>query len=123
MDRQERRPPLGPLERAVMDVLWQAGDPMTVRQVLEALNSDRQPPLAYTTVMTVMTRLAERQVLQRTQAGRGFRYQPAAASPAEIAVAEVLHDFGDAALVSFVDRVTGNQELRDRLRRLVEEER
>lgn len=114
---------MGPLERAVMDVLWQAGDPMTVRQVLEALNSDRQPPLAYTTVMTVMTRLAERQVLQRTQAGRGFRYQPAAASPAEIAVAEVLHDFGDAALVSFVDRVTGNQELRDRLRRLVEEER
>ena len=39
---------LGELERAVMDHLWAAGEPQTVRQVHEALSEQRD--LAYTTV-------------------------------------------------------------------------
>ncbi len=47
---------LGELERAVMDHLWSTSEPQTVRQVHEALAERRE--LAYTTVMTVLQRLA-----------------------------------------------------------------
>ena len=49
---------LGRLEAEVMAVLWRSDVPLLVRQVAAALNSDRAEPLAYTTVMTVMSRLA-----------------------------------------------------------------
>ena len=47
---------LGDLERAVMDHLWSTPEPQTVRQVHEALSARRD--LAYTTIMTVLQRLA-----------------------------------------------------------------
>ena len=47
---------LGELEREVMDHLWNAPEPQTVRQVHEALSARRD--LAYTTIMTVLQRLA-----------------------------------------------------------------
>ena len=47
---------LGELERAVMDQLWCMPEAQTVRQVHEALSARRD--LAYTTVMTVLQRLA-----------------------------------------------------------------
>lgn len=104
-----------------MDVLWGAGGPLPVRAVLAELNQDREPPLAYTTAMTVLSRLAERGVVRRARAGRGYAYQAAVSGVAEIAVRRLLADHGDAALASFVDQVDGNEELRVRLRRLVDE--
>ena len=49
MPKQTR---LGELEREVMDHLWSSREPLTVRQVHEALAARRD--LAYTTVMTVL---------------------------------------------------------------------
>ena len=46
---------LGPLERAVMDTMWRGGE-LTVREVQAELSS----PVAYTTVMTVLDRLAKK---------------------------------------------------------------
>jgi len=43
----------GELEMAIMDVMWAAESPCVVREVRERLRYDR--PVAYTTVMTVMT--------------------------------------------------------------------
>ncbi|TMK97155.1 MAG: BlaI/MecI/CopY family transcriptional regulator, partial [Actinobacteria bacterium] len=48
----------GPLEAEVMDAVWAARAPVTVRKVMGHLNEGRAEPLAYTTVMTVMSRLA-----------------------------------------------------------------
>src|SRR6266550_1667416 len=48
---------LGPLEAEIMEVLWAAGEARSVRAVLDELNQARRTPLAYTTVMTVMSRL------------------------------------------------------------------
>lgn len=65
---------LGELERAAMEVLWDGpADGLLVREVLERL-TDRN--LAYTTVMTVMTRLTEKGFLRRTRDGRAWRYTP-----------------------------------------------
>lgn len=119
--RSERGSALGPLESEVMDVLWQSREAMPVRAVLAELNRARSSPLAYTTVMTVLSRLAERGVVLRRAAGRGYVYEAALGSPAEIAVRQLLDDYGDAALASFVDQVGGDEELRSRLRRLVDE--
>ena len=50
---------LGPVEAEVMGGLWDADGACTPREVLEHLNARRASPLAYTTIMTVMARLAE----------------------------------------------------------------
>ncbi|MGH3680421.1 MAG: BlaI/MecI/CopY family transcriptional regulator [Natronosporangium sp.] len=123
MGRGRRGSVLGPLESAVMGVLWAAEAALPVREVLAALNRDRATPLAYTTVMTVLSRLAERGVAERERSGRGYAYRPAAGSPAEIAVQRLLAEHGDAALASLVDQVGTDEQLRARLRRLVEDKR
>ena len=110
---------LGPLEAEVMAVLWQADAPLSVREVVDRLNAGRAAPLAYTTVMTVLSRLAGKGILVREQQGRGFVYTPAVADTAEIAVRGVLAEFGDAALARFVDRVELDPALRARLRKLM----
>lgn len=114
---------LGPLEAEVMAVLWRAGRPMPVREVAEAVNAGRGSPLAYTTVLTVMTRLAGKNILARSRSGRGYAYTPVAADTAEIAVRGVLDEFGEAALARFVEQVELEPRLRARLRRLMEQQR
>jgi predicted transcriptional regulator len=121
--QQPRGGKLGPLEAEVMGVLWSADAPLNVREVLAALNAGRSVPLAYTTVMTVMSRLARKGVLARSRSGRQFAYAPLAADTAEIAVRGVLEEFGDAALARFVERVEMDPGLRERLQRLMEAQR
>ncbi|RZL83049.1 MAG: transcriptional regulator [Rhodococcus sp. (in: high G+C Gram-positive bacteria)] len=65
---------LGELERAVMDHLWSTSEPQTVRQVHEALAARRE--LAYTTVMTVLHRLAKKHLVIQQRDDRAHRYQP-----------------------------------------------
>jgi predicted transcriptional regulator len=108
---------LGDLERAVMDVLWDHGartpaaaSGLTVRDVAEALR-DRGP--AYTTVMTVLDRLAGKGMVRREHAGRAWSYRPAASREAYIArlMLDALDLAGsrDAALVRFARSVSGDE--------------
>ncbi len=105
-----------------MEILWAANEPMTVRQLLERINRRRKPPLAYTTVMTIMSRLVEKEILSRTKQGRGYVYQAAASDPAAIAVRSVMRDFGDAAWAHFLDEARADPEALRRLQRLLDEE-
>jgi predicted transcriptional regulator len=66
---------LGELEADVMGVVWERGR-ATVQDVKDALEPRRS--LAYTTVMTVMSRLAEKGLLNREKEGRAYYYTPAA---------------------------------------------
>lgn len=99
---------LGDLERAVMDVLWDRAVPATVREVAAALESR---DLAYTTVMTVLDRLAKKNLVRRERDGRAWRYTPAAAREAYVAelMRDALAQTGDreAALVRFARSMTG----------------
>lgn len=112
---------LGPLGAEIMDVLWAEGDPLTVRQVLDRLNHGRDRPLAYTTVMTVLGRLADRGVLRRTPQGRGYVYEPLVPDVAAIAVRDVIDEFGDAAVAHFLDQANTDPQVRARLRKLLQE--
>lgn len=114
---------LGPLESEVMETLWSAEEPLAVRAVLDRLNAGRRPPLAYTTVMTVLSRLSEKEIVRRHRAGRGYVYEAAVPDEAAIAVRETVRGFGDAAVAHFLDEARADPRLRRRLRRLLEEER
>lgn len=98
---------LGELEQAVMDVLWSRDEPATVREVLAAL---AERGLAYTTVMTVLDRLARKGVVRRELDGRAWRYVPAASREAFVAelMLQALDLTGDrdAALVRFARSVS-----------------
>jgi predicted transcriptional regulator len=63
-------------ELRIMKVLWrqEAG---TVRQCLEALSAEEGDPPAYTTVMTMMTQLAEKGALSVDRERQPFVYTPA----------------------------------------------
>ena len=102
---------LGELERKVMELLWDAVGPQSVRDVHHALSHDRE--LAYTTVMTVLDRLAKKGVVRRERDGRAYRYLPV--QDREEMVAELMHtalESGQdrtAALVAFVGRVSDTE--------------
>src|SRR6478672_6154559 len=65
-----RRRPRGALEREILARLAAADGPLTPSQVLASLDGD----LAYTTVMTTLSRLHEKGVLRREPAGRAYAY-------------------------------------------------
>ena len=111
---------LGELERAVMDHLWDAATPQTVRQVHEALAARRE--LAYTTVMTVLQRLARKGLVIQIRADRAHQYTPAHGRDELVAglmvdALDQAADSGDrrAALMHFVGRVGADEA--DALRR------
>jgi predicted transcriptional regulator len=83
-----RSRPFGDLEAAVMDLLWSAGRPLVVRDVVELMQPDRSP--AYTTVMTVMDNLHRKGWLRRDRDGRAWRYEPALTRQAY--TAQLMHE-------------------------------
>ena len=111
---------LGDLEREVMDHLWAAEESQTVRQVHESLSARRD--LAYTTVMTVLQRLARKNLVEQIRDDRAHRYAPTHGRDELVAGLMVdalsqARDSGDrhAALVHFVERVGADEA--DALRR------
>ena len=65
---------LGPLEQSVMEAVWDLG-PTTVRDVHAVLEAERE--IAYTTVMTTMSRLASKGLLSRDTSGLAHVYAAA----------------------------------------------
>jgi predicted transcriptional regulator len=112
----------GPLEGEIMEAVWRADRAVSVREIVEALNAGRGEPLAYTTVMTVMNRLADKQALARSPAGRSYLYEATAPDPAGIAVKNVIRTYGDEALAHFVDQARGDPELRRRMEQMLREQ-
>jgi predicted transcriptional regulator len=123
MSADEKAPrPLGDLERLVMEQLWAADGALTVREVHDQLSGTRE--LAYTTVMTVLDRLAKKRLTERERDGKAWRYR--AAAPREELAADLMRDALDRAgdrreaLVRFVGQVSDEEAslLRDALARL-----
>jgi predicted transcriptional regulator len=74
---------LGDLERSVMQALWAAPEPMSGRQVAAALT---RPDLAYTTVLTVLTRLERKDLVRRDSSARAHTYSPVASREDHVTV-------------------------------------
>ncbi|HEX2028794.1 MAG TPA: BlaI/MecI/CopY family transcriptional regulator [Nitriliruptorales bacterium] len=118
---------LGPLEQDVMEVVWQLDD-ATVRDVHDRLAKRRK--IAYTTVMTTMTRLATKGLLRRDTASLAHRYRPAVSRDdyARTTVANVLGWLVDRypePAASYLSEVVGevDDDTIERLRGAVERRR
>jgi predicted transcriptional regulator len=104
-----------------MDVVWQAGGPVTVRDAMESLNERLSNPVAYTTVLTVMSNMHRKGQLLRTAQGKAHRYS-SARSQEESAAADMqraLDSAGDrdAVLLCFAAQLSDEE--RVALRRAV----
>ena len=109
----------GELEAAVLAVLQAAGSPLSPGEVRDRLGGN----LAYTTVVTILSRLHGKGVLERRKAGRAFLYAPVADQPGLAArrMTQMLDAEPDreAVLARFVSGLSGQDE--ELLRRMLGE--
>jgi predicted transcriptional regulator len=70
------RRPHGALEAEVMSVLRAAGTPLSPGQVRERLVTRQPEELSYSTVVTIVSRLHAKGLLERERSGRAFAYRP-----------------------------------------------
>jgi predicted transcriptional regulator len=75
-------------ELEIMKIVWER-DSVTVRDVYEALLEQRK--VAYTTVMTMMKILEQKQYLKKNQADRAYVYRPA--QPKRQVIGDMVRDF------------------------------
>ncbi len=116
------------LESEIMEIVWKAGS-ASVRDVL--LDVKKKRKIAYTTVMTVMSRLYEKGVLKRELNGSGaFVYESVLEK--EVFIKEksqkiikgFLKEYGDVALAHFLDIIESAEgknstEWKNKLKKLI----
>ena len=107
---------LGPLEAEVMRLVWREGL-KTVAQVTGRVNEERQKPLDYNTILTVMSNLTKKKLLRRRRRGNAyhfsvtwgedeFAYRQGAATAVGL-----LQRYGEPALAGFIDALAATPEL------------
>jgi predicted transcriptional regulator len=94
---------LGGLEQKIMEVLWGSSEPLKPSVVLSQLKGE----YAYTTIMTVLKRMADKKLVKRRLVGNTYFYS-AATNKATFAsgclddlFARVIDSYGDFAITSF----------------------
>ena len=96
---------LGDLEEKIMKILWSCGTPMKPSEVKCQLDAD----YAYTTIMTVLTRLNEKGILDRNRKGKAYYYFPKSDKEKFIKpklkgiFTNIIDTYGQIAISQFVD--------------------
>ena len=110
---------IGPLEGAIMNVVWDQG-PTTVSAVHKALRDKKD--IAYTTVMTTMSRLAKKRLLTQDRSSSSYVYTPVLdrANFDRYVVMGVINglfdDYGDVVIDCFAERIKSmGDEAKERL--------
>ncbi len=100
---------LGSLESEIMEVIWSSGREVSVREVLDVMQGNRE--LAYTTVMTIMGRLAEKKLLEKRKEGNAFLFKPVLSREEFTGyvvgglIDDLLSDFSETTMSHFVRRI------------------
>jgi BlaI family penicillinase repressor len=97
---------LAPLELDCMNTLWPMGEG-TVREIRDGLSARRAR--AYTTIMTIMDRLARKGVVERRKAGRAYVYRPnlTAQEARAQALGQVVENFFGGSKEALVAQLNG----------------
>ena len=115
-------------ELEIMEIVWCDGQ-ACVRDVLKELKKKKK--IAYTTVMTVMSRLHEKGVLKRKMNGSGaFVYEPVSDKKTFIEkkskkiIKSFLKEYGDVAVAQFLEVIetsgaSQSGEWKEKLKKLV----
>ena len=99
---------LGPLEQEIMGCLWKEKN-VSVSDVHKCLQKKRK--IAYTTIMTIMTRLAEKGFLTRKMKGKAYVYSPkktkeqTAKGVIKKIVNSLVDQYGHGAVTAFTDEL------------------
>jgi len=115
---------LGPLEGEIMEVVWEKG-PTTVSAVHKALRDKKD--IAYTTVMTTMSRLAKKHLLTQDKSSSSYVYAPALPRSdfdryvISGVVNALLDDYGEEAIDIFVDCLEHRDGGKDHLKQLIDQ--
>lgn len=123
MKKAQQKIGLGRLESEIMEELWRLRS-ASVRQVLAKLLRKRN--IAYTTVMTVMSRLHHKGILKRKlDENNAYIYAPAqdkksfSASVSKGVINNLINQFGEVAVAQFIDAIGKNKkELRQMINKL-----
>jgi predicted transcriptional regulator len=117
-------PRLHALEAEVMHEMWRV-DEAPVRAVMETLNARSDKERKYTTIMTIMARLARKGLLRRRREGKTDIYAAALTreqyleARAREEVGALVDEYGDVALVHFARQMNGlDPKRREQLRRM-----
>lgn len=87
-----------------MAAMWELGE-ASVRDVLGRLEGERDS--AYTTIMTVMSRLSDKGLLEKSTDGRAYLYRPAMSKQiydealSRSRVRNLISEFGETAIAQF----------------------
>lgn len=110
---------LGDLERAVMDLLWEHPEAITANTLRDLLSQrttdagDDSRPLAVTTVLTVLSRLEKKGLVERERSSRPHRYRSVTSRAEHTAelMLEVLGSAPDreAVLTRFIGTVSDGE--------------
>lgn len=95
-----------------MNILWQSDQPLKPAQVRAKLTGD----YAYTTIMTVLKRMADKKLLERQLVGKCFYYSPVSNKNQFVQTnlkdiyGELVESYGSMAISQFVDVIKTNRQ-------------
>lgn len=115
---------LGPLELRIMLDVWEHG-PSTVNEVLDRLNQGNRKSLAYNTIMSTLSRLADKGHLDREREGRAYVYSgegPEAFLQAQAAQAtrELVEGLGKVGVAGVVEGLSASRNSRRLMRQVLD---
>ncbi len=105
------RRPMGSLEAAILEVLWDSDDGLKPGDVLDRL--EIEPVVSYSTVLTILRRLWKKGLVTRSKDGKAYLYRPTRSREEQVAQAmsEAFSGAADpsAALGHFVEQLSAEQ--------------
>ncbi len=105
------RRPMGSLEAAILEVLWDSPDALKPGDVLDRL--EIKPVVSYSTVLTILRRLWKKNLVTRSKDGKAYRYRPTRSREQQVAQAmsDAFSGATDpaAALGHFVEQLSAEQ--------------
>lgn len=114
---------LGELEQKVMNIIWESDEPLKPAEVLDKMSCG----LAYTTIMTILKRLSDKDLLEREKKGKVYFYkakvkkQKFAKNKLSQLFNSVVNSYGDIAISQFVDSLKSRPEDLKLLKECLEE--
>ena len=104
---------LGPLEADVMNAVWVADAPVTVGDIMQALRG-RRKALAYSTIKTILTNLADKGYLSKRASGRANTFAAKQTKPeferdvVDGVVSSLLRDYRNPLLAHLADELSAD---------------
>lgn len=119
-------PGLSDLEREVMEVVWAAEAEVSVKQVAELVNAGTKKQRAYTTFMTILSRLHKKKIVERRRVKKSDLYKARVGKTeyletrARTEIDALVGEYGDIALAQFARQVTESSSQDERLKKLAD---